>query len=124
MAEHPNVTILRGIFDAFNAGDMETALSALADDVVWHYIGSDQPLRGRAAVMEQGPPSFDADISAEVHDILANDDHAVAMLKVHAVRGDRTLDYDVAEIYHMRGGKCVERWAISQDTARIADFFA
>ena len=124
MAEHPNVTILRGIFDAFNAGDMETAMSALADDVVWHYIGSDEPLQGKAAVMEQGPPSFDAEISAEVHDILANDEHAVAMLKVHAVRGGKTLDYDVVEVYHMRGGKCVERWAVSQDTARIAAFFA
>ena len=103
---------------------METAFAAVADDVVWHYIGADEPLRGKQVVMDQGPPSFDAKIEASVHDILANDEHTVAMLKVRAKRGGRTLDYDVVEVYHMRDGQVVERWAVSQDTARIAAFFA
>jgi ketosteroid isomerase-like protein len=40
------------------------------------------------------------------------------------VRGDRTFDYNTAEILHIRDGKCVERWAFSDDTARIVEFFA
>ena len=38
--------------------------------------------------------------------------------------GDRTLTYRTAEIYHMRDGKVTERWAFSDDTQRIIDFFA
>jgi hypothetical protein len=30
----------------------------------------------------------------------------------------------VAEIYHIRGGQVAERWAFSDDTAAIAEFFA
>ena len=106
------------------AGDTETAMASLADDVVWHYIGSEEPLRGKAEVAERGPASFDAEITAELHDVLANDDHAVVMLKVHAERNGKILDYDVVEVYHIENGKMVERWALSQDTARIAAFFA
>jgi ketosteroid isomerase-like protein len=34
-------------------------------------------------------------------------------------------DYDrTAEIYHVRNGQVIERWAFSDDTAAIARFFA
>lgn len=124
MAEHPNATLARRVVEAYIAGDPETAMASIADDVVWHYIGSDEPLRGKAQVAERGPGSFDAEITAELHDVLASDDHAVVMLKVHAERHSKTLDYDVVEVYHIENGKMVERWALSQDTARIAAFFA
>lgn len=124
MAEHPNAAMVRKVFEGYLSGDMEAAFSALSDDIIWHYIGSDEPLRGKAEVAERGPASFDAEITAELHEVLANDEHAVAMLKVHAERQGKTLDYDVVEIYHIKGGKCVERWAFSDDTARIAAFFA
>ena len=39
-------------------------------------------------------------------------------------RGGQTLNYRTAEIYHIRNGQIVERWAFSDDTAAIAKFFA
>lgn len=124
MADHPNAVIVRQAFEAFNRGDMEAATASLDDDIVWHYIGAKEPLQGKAAVAASGPGSLDAEFSAELHDVLANDEHALALLKVHVERGGKSLDYDVVEIYHVKNGKCVERWAFSDDTAAIAAFFA
>lgn len=124
MAEHPNAALLREALEAFQRGDYEASMANLADDVVWHYIGASEPLRGKTAVREQGPASFDAEISGEIHDILANDEHALAMLRIHAERKGRVIDYDIIEVYHVRDGKCTERWAFSDDTEAILEFFA
>ena len=48
----------------------------------------------------------------------------VALVKAHATRGDAVLDYNTAEIFHVRDGKISERWSFSDDTARITAFFA
>jgi ketosteroid isomerase-like protein len=59
-----------------------------------------------------------------VHDVVANDDHAIGLFDATATRDGKTFSYRVAEIYHIRNGKIVERWAFSDDTAAIAAFFA
>lgn len=55
---------------------------------------------------------------------MANDDHTIALVKAHAVGGEMTPHRDSAEIFHGRAGKCVERWAFSEETARIVEPFA
>jgi len=84
MADHPNVALVRGALEAFDRGDYEASAATLTDDVVWHYIGETEPLRVKAAVLERGPASFDAEISGQIHDIVGNDEHVLAMLRVHA----------------------------------------
>jgi ketosteroid isomerase-like protein len=54
---------------------------------------------------------------------VANDEHAVVLVTATATMGDQELVYRTAEIYHMRDGKVTERWAFSDDTGRINDFF-
>jgi uncharacterized protein len=123
MTEHPNVQLVRQAMEAMSRGDFESVAPFLDDDVVWHFIGGSEPIRGKAAMMENRAGA-DWTIETTIHDVVANDDHTVALVRAHATRGDRTLDYDTAEIMHVRDGKCVERWAFSDDTARIAEFFA
>jgi ketosteroid isomerase-like protein len=80
-------------------------------------------VRGRAAVAARaGGSEFQS--TGSVHDVLAGGDHAVALVNAVARRGERTLEYRTAEIYHVRDGKIVERWAFSDDTAAIVAFFA
>jgi hypothetical protein len=55
--------------------------------------------------------------------VVGGDDHTVALLTATATRAGKPFTYRVAEIYHMRDGKIVERWAFSDDTAAIAAFF-
>ncbi len=123
MPEHPNVAVARELGDAMAAGDMETLERLIADDVIWHEIGRSEPRRGKQSLRES-TADVDYEITGETHDIVANDDHVVALVDATATRAGRTLKYRTAEIYHMRDGRLVERWAFSDDTAAIVDFFA
>jgi ketosteroid isomerase-like protein len=123
MAEHPNTASLRAAHEAWARGDMQAMADLIHEDVVWHEIGNPEPVRGRAAVASRAGGS-EFQITGSVHDILASDDHGVALVNAVARRGDRTLEYRTAEIYHLREGKIVERWAFSDDTAAIVAFFA
>jgi uncharacterized protein (TIGR02246 family) len=124
-SEHPNAQLVRQGMDAFNTGNMEAYADLIADDVVWHQIGA-PTLEGKQALYEAMAGSGgDYSIKAELHDVVANDDHAVSLVEATATRADgRTLTYRTAEIMHIRDGKLVERWAFAEDTQEIADFFA
>ena len=125
MGEHPNATIFRDLIAAFNSGDMDVITSAIDDDVVWHEIGVAEPVRGKAALGESMLDfPEDVNVSAELHDVVANDDHVVGLISATAVAGDRSLEYRTAEIMHMAGGKVTERWSFSDDTAQIVEFFS
>jgi uncharacterized protein len=63
-------------------------------------------------------------IEADIHDVVANDDHTIALINASGNRDGRSLDYRVAEIHHIRDGKVTQRWAFSDDTSAIPDFFS
>ena len=125
MTDHPNAAKLREASEAMEqSGDLMSQMEMLDDDVVWHEIGRDEPIRGKQALIERfsGMPEG-ASIKTETHDIVANDEHAIQLVTATATMGDQELVYRTAEIYHMREGKITERWAFSDDTDRINRFF-
>jgi ketosteroid isomerase-like protein len=127
MSDHPNAALVRKMAESFNSGDMQQMTDMLADDIEWHEIGRAEPIIGKEALaarfgMGSGtPPPYE--ITGGVHDVIANDEHTVVLANAHATRGGQTFDYRVAEIYHMKDGKITKRWAFSDDTAAINDFF-
>jgi ketosteroid isomerase-like protein len=123
MAEHPNVQLLRRANEAIARDGFAAMADYLADDVVWHEIGRSEPKHGKAE-LAAGMGATDYEITFEVHDILGNDEHVITLGDAHGTRAGKTLDYRVAEIYHIRDGKITERWAFSDDTAAITAFFA
>ena len=126
MADHPNAASVRAASaEMERTGDMTSEIEMLSDDIVWHEIGSEEPIRGKQALAERfAGMSGMGSISVETHDVLANDEHCVQLVTATATMGDRTLVYRTAEIYHMSDGKITERWAFSDDTERINRFFA
>ncbi|HEY8870273.1 MAG TPA: nuclear transport factor 2 family protein [Candidatus Limnocylindrales bacterium] len=126
MPEHPNAVLARQMTDALSRGDMQALEGFIADDVIWHEIGSSEPRRGKVALMEAAPGggAVDYEITGTLHDVVANDDHTIALVDATATRGGKTFTYRTAEIYHIRDGKIAERWAFSDDTAAITAFFA
>jgi ketosteroid isomerase-like protein len=120
-----SVQLLRQAIKAFNSGDVQAAAALLADDVEWHEIGRADPIIGKEALAARfsgGLPEWE--ITADVHDVLANDDHAIALVTATARMGGRSFTYRTAEIHHIRDGKISARWAFSDDTAAINEFFA
>jgi ketosteroid isomerase-like protein len=124
MAEHPNAALIRKSIEAMNAKDFAYLDSIMADDITWHVIGAAEPIRGKDAMSASMGGDRGFEITVDLHDVTASDDHVVALVKAHAVREGQTLDYDTAEIFHVKDGKVTERWAFSDDTARITEFFA
>ena len=113
----------RELTDAFDQGDFAKLDALISDDIVWHEIGSAEPRHGKQALQAAAPGGSDYEITATLHDIVASDDHAIALVEATATRGGRTMTYRSAEIYHIRDGKVTERWAFSDDTGAIAAFF-
>ena len=125
MDEHPNVSAVRQWAQAMESGDMQAASAGVADDIVWHEIGRSEPTHGVEALRARADEMSDFDIAARTHDVVGNDEHVIQLVDVTATKkssGD-SLDYRTAEIYHVRDGKINERWAFSDDTARILEFF-
>ena len=60
----------------------------------------------------------------EVHDVVANDDHVVAMYGARAEREDRTYENRNVLVIHIRNGKLTDTWLMSQDQYAADEFFA
>jgi ketosteroid isomerase-like protein len=121
-----NLEVATKLGDAFRAGDMMAGAELIADDIEWHEIGRDEPIRGKAALTERynSPEAQAWNITAEPHDLLANDEHALALATATATKPNgETLVYRVVEIYHVNDGKITARWAFSDDTEAINRFF-
>ena len=120
-----SVALVRQLLDSLEAGDTDAAGALLADDIEWHEIGRAEPIMGKEALAARMAGSWpDWNITAETHDVLANDEHAIALVTATATMGGKSLTYRVAEIYHVGDGKITARWAFSDDTEAINRFFA
>ena len=124
MSDHPHAARYREMSAAMSAGDMSGLGAAIADDVEWWEIGATEPVRGKEALLERMQAFGEYNISAQLHDVVANDEHLIALVSVAATKGDATLHYRTAEIHHVNAaGQITERWAFSDDTQAIIDFF-
>ena len=124
MGEHPNVVAYREVHEKFKKGDLQAIFDALADDVVWHQIGG-PTLHGKEAVRESmsGMEGAGVDFDIDLHDVVGNDEHVISLVEATVGMGGESFSYRTAEIAHMKDGKVTERWAFSDDTQRITDFF-
>ena len=69
-------------------------------------LGKDEVLGFFAQLAERAGGTFRVD----VHDVLANDEHVVALVKGTAEREGKTLNDNGAQVFHVRGGKVTEEW--------------
>ena len=122
MDEHPNAVLYRRAFEAFTRGD-GSAADLIADDIVWWQIGSAEPVRGKAALLESMSRMEGLDFEVDLHDVTASDDHVVGLVRATVRAGDQQFTYRTAEIAHVSDGKISERWAFSDDTQAINEFF-
>jgi ketosteroid isomerase-like protein len=113
---HPNEDLIRRGYVAFGTGDIKTLGELFADDLVWHvggrssitgdYKGKSEVFGFFAQLAKQTGGTFRVD----VHDVLANDEHVVALVKLTAEREGKTLSDNGAQVYHVRGGRVTESW--------------
>jgi ketosteroid isomerase-like protein len=124
MSEHPNAALYRLGMQRFGEGDMAGFADLIADDVVWWQIGVPEPVRGKEALLQAMQGMEGVDFEVDLHDVLATDDHVIGLVTATVRAGDQSFTYRTAEIAHVEDGKLTERWAFSDDTQAITDFFS
>lgn len=75
---------------------------------------------GLRSLMQESGGSFRVDI----HDMLANDEHGVALVTESATRGDESYEGTLVHVFHMSDGKMTEFWDFSEDQSRYDEFWA
>ncbi len=128
MADHPNAALLRKGYEAFGKGDMATITELFAEDLVWHLAGNN-PLsgvhRGRDAVFAifaKTTQLSGGTFKIDLHDVLANDEHAVALTRATASREGKQLNSLDTDVYHVSDGKVTEWWSFVEN-GRVTDEF-
>lgn len=123
MEDHPNATLLRDLLGAFAARDLPAMEAGFDDDITWHAPGTNRfsgQFRGRTAAMQRLAQMREAGISTvfDVHDVVANDEHAVALVHLHLeVVDGRRYDQPQVQVAHIQDGRIVEFWTMNQDQA-------
>ena len=62
--------------------------------------------------------------SVELHDVLANDEHGVALGVARGEREGKTLEDRYAHVVHFRDGKVSESWLHSEDQYAGDEFWS
>jgi uncharacterized protein len=127
---HQNEDLLRKGFDAFGKGDLDALRGLFADDIVWHVGGNSQlsgDYKGQGEVM--GWLGKNAELSGgslrvEPHDILANDEHGVALITVSAQREGKSLNDNAVQVVHISGGRITESWLHPGDQQAVDEFWS
>ena len=122
MPDHPNVEIIRRAYTAFMASDMDTVSALFDDGITWHFGGNSE-LSGdfvgkqdvfarlqRVGELTQGSRRF------EIHTILADDEHAVALVE-GALDHPKPYRGREVHVWHLRDGLATEFWAFFEDQA-------
>jgi uncharacterized protein len=130
-AQHVNIQRSRRAYEAFGKGDMATVGELIADDAVYH-IGGSSPLSGEykgkdaifgffGKLMQETGGTF----KLEVHDILANDEHIVTLVRETAEKNGKKWDSRAVHIAHPDSeGRVKEFWAFQENSAAADEFFA
>ncbi len=127
---HPNEELARRSLEAFSTGDMEAFAGLLDEDAVFHFPGrgplaGDHQGKGQvlATLAKQGELSGGT-FRVELHDVLANDEHAVLLLKVRAERGGKMWNDNGLLVFHTKNGKVSEAWLHPGDQYAGDEFFS
>jgi ketosteroid isomerase-like protein len=131
MADHPNVAQLKKGYDAFGSGNLDALRELFAGDIVWHvpgnnplsgdYKGQDEVFALFMRIFEETGGTF----KLEIHDLLANDTHSVALVKASATRKGKALEQNQVNVFHTNDkSQVTEFWALSEDSAAVDAFWS
>ena len=132
MADHPNVERLRKGYQAFSTGDLDLLRNEIfAEDVVFHVTGNN-PLAGEYKGIDEVFGFFGrlvqetgGTLKLELHDALANDEHAVALVRISGERNGKSIAQNAVHVFHMNAeGKATEQWNFPEDSNEIDEFWS
>jgi ketosteroid isomerase-like protein len=128
---HPNEDLVREGYAAFGRGDIDAlrrnffAEDSTTTSPARALLGGDY--EGVAHVLEWLGRQFELSggtISAEVHDVVANDEHAVALITVRGERAGKQLEDNGVQVFHFRDGRVSEIGSHPADLYAVDEFWS
>ena len=131
MTARDNEALVRRAFTAFNQGDMDTMQKEILADGITYRIGGRSPVAGE----HHGPgPVLDVfatlarltggTFRAELDDVIASENRAVALFASQAERGGRQLDAPSVIVFTVSGGRITRAQAYAYDAYDIDAFLS
>lgn len=120
---------MEALFQAYETGDEELLDRLLADDITIHMPGRG-PLggtwRGKAEVLgwlERMGAAAGESFKAEVHAVMADQDHVVALIEESAERDAKKYQWKEVDVAHIKDGTITELWILIDDLYAADEFF-
>jgi ketosteroid isomerase-like protein len=127
---HPNEDLIQKGYDAFGKGDFDAVKDLFAADIKWHTPGRSPisgDLEGIDAVLGQFAKIAElsgGSFRLEIHDMLANDEHGVAMVTATGDRGGKSFTDNQVHVFHVKDGKVTEFWGHAGDQYAADEFWS
>jgi len=113
---------VRKMYEVLNNGDVKGSSEFLSNDLTFYTPVFPKPLDkdGLIAASQRIIDSTD-EYKIDVHDILANEDHVVAVFVVRGRRGDRVLNERGVHVMHLNSDvKIAAIWAVTDPKPHLA----
>ncbi len=129
MAEHPNVSVVRRLYQAFMSRDTARLAQLVGESMEFHiagrsslagvHIGRDQVLK---LFYETGEVT-EHSIRIELHAIFGNSEHVVGLHRITATRpGGKVFNQHGCIVCHVNGSVLTDAW-LTFENLREADTF-
>lgn len=120
--------LIRRWYGARSRNDLGEVRAMLADDLHWHdpypephggdLVGADRVIHQVFGAINETGATF------RLHDVLANEEHAVALVEWSATVDNETMDGREVAVFHLRDGLIAEVWFYPEDLQRYSEFFS
>jgi len=119
--KHPNAFVLESIYSHFAKGDIAAMLNACSDDITFNVAGKSK-VAGKFTKANVGAGLFGklmelsgGEFKLEVHDILASDRHAVALVSANVNKNGEKSVLRAAHVWRFENGKPVAWYDYPRD---------
>ena len=129
-AEHPNAIRVRELVNALRTGDIDAVVAQFSDDATYRMSGDSRvsgtsqghaPIRAALASLSELAGGA---LDLELHDVLADDHHAVCFGTLDVGRDGTRLQSSSAMAFIIEDdGRIAEAWFFSSDQRAFDDFF-
>ena len=122
---------MREGYAAFGRGDIDALQRKFFAEEVRYHVPGRSPLggdyQGAAQVLGWLGRQFELSggtIRAEVHDVVANDEHAVSLITVRGERAGKQLEDNSVQVFHIHDGRVSEVWSHPADLYAVDEFWS
>lgn len=126
---HEHEVVVRRLYEAQSRGDIDGYIRSLAEDFVLHIPGRSRiagDYRGEAEIrrhFREIAALSNGTFRTEVHDVVAGDEHVMALVAAWAERDGVKVALPRAHAWHIREGCPAELWLLPVDQYAFDEYW-